>query len=612
MVCEDSLCGIDTETELIQNNYTDPPLVLFGACSGHTVQLCEWTYFEQYQQEFLAKNPETKFVFFNGPFDQRVMGPDVWIPELNKESRVMELQAAYPAYRIATKGWFRPRFTLEMLSEEFLGVKLDKDEEVRLNFKRGQHITDRQYHYMACDAISTCLLGKLLQGQPTESIQARAAYVLTEISHNGMLVDQDYVKAQQEVWNKVLEEEGKKLKSFGYPVKTYWDAYTGIDFLAKIADNIGIPGEDAKRAIGGKKTLPQWWWQSLALTVYGHVLNKSPISEIRAAFRDLLVLPHTHLRPSALAEYRGSVTKALHTLMEEIECLECLEGIGENPKRPAGSDAWKVLALIASDRIANGDPQHNYMRAEVHEELKQEFKELHDQNRGWLKQFKPVSQVKFLQQHVRKLKAQYPNLELRLTDASSKAINKLKVAEAKAAKKEKREQQKLDTTELEVWQVTGKEEWRFRDAGIDDPFLKSYWAFKHAEKMLSTYVTLKYVEGDGRVHPRFTSFLKTGRTGCSKPSNLIRKIEGAGKATSPVQTASNCGNPYQRMLRAIRSQAMNKVHCSRRFNDYLGLNLPGVHTKRCGSGAGPEKGLRYSLLCRETCSWIHYPGHLVA
>lgn len=518
MFCEDSVCGIDTETEPIQNNYTTPPLVLFGACSGHRVQLCEWQHFDHYQQEFLVKNPNVKFAFFNGPFDQKVMGKDTWIPELNKENRVMELQAAYPAYRIATKGWFRPRFTLEMLSEEFLGVKLDKDEEVRLNFKRGQEITDRQYHYMACDAISTCMLGKLLQGQPTESIQARAAFVLSEISQNGMLVDQEYVRKQQAEWNKVLEEEGKKLKSFGYPVKAAWSDYKGMDFLDHISENLGVSVEDARRIIGDKKTLPQWWWQALALTVYGHVLNKSPISTIRAAVRDLLVLATTEMSNKAIKDYRESVTKSLHFLMEEIDCLDCLTGIGENPKRPTGSDAWKVLTLISSEKIANGDPQHNYLRDEVHEELKQEFKELHEQNRGWLKQFKPLSQNKFLQQHVNNLRKQYPNLVLELTDASKKAINKLKVEEARAAKKEKREQRKIDTSELEVWQVTGKEAWRFKDAGIEDPFLESYWKFKHAEKMLSTYVTLKYVEGDGRVHPRFTGFLKTGRTGCSKPN----------------------------------------------------------------------------------------------
>jgi len=523
MICKGSVCGIDTETEPIpeHNRHTDPPLVLFGACSGHNVQLCEWMYFAQYQQEFLAKNNRTKFAFFNGPFDQRVMGGDVWIPELNKENRVMELQAAYPAFRISTKGWFRPGFTLEFLTEDLLGVHLDKSEDVRLGFKRGKEITDKQYVYMVFDAISTCKLGELLQGQPTESIQARAAYVLAEISHNGALVDQAYVLKKQEEWRKVMTEEGNKLKSFGYPLKTYWTDFKGWDFLERIFTNVGIDAEDVHRIIGERKTLPQWWWQSLALTLYGNILNKAAISEIRAALRDLLVLPSLKLKASVMKDYRTAVITSLRALLTEIECVECLDGVGANPKRPAGVEAWKVLALISSDAIADGSPSHNYMRDEVHQELKEEFRDLHEQNRGWLKDTKPVSQTKFMQNHVKALKTQYPALDLPLTDASKKNINKVKVAEAKAAKKEKREQRKVDVSDLIVYKVTGKEAWRFHDQGIEDPFLEAYWKFKHAEKMLSTYVTLKYVEDDGRVHPRFTGFLKTGRTGCSSPLNLV-------------------------------------------------------------------------------------------
>jgi len=604
MVCKGSVCGIDTETELIQNNYTTPPLVLFGACSGNQVQLCEWQNFDRYQPAFLSKNPNVKFGFFNGPFDQKVMGKDVWIPELNRENRVMELQAAYPAYRISTKGWFRPGFTLEMLTQEFLGVHLDKDEAVRLNFKRGQEITDEQYHYMACDAIATCKLAELLQGQPTESIQARAAFVLSEISQNGMLVDQDYVRQQQAEWQKVLDEEGQRLKSFGYPVKTYYTGFKGLDFIKTICQNIGIEPIDVETIIGEKVNFPPWFWRGLALLTYGHVLNKSPISEIRAAVRDLLVMVVEPPRAKELKPWLQQVDEALHHLMEDLECLECLDGVGAT--KPKGSDAWKILALLASERIASGDPQHNYLRDEVHEELKKEFKELHELNRGWLKDVKPVSQQKFLQNHVKALKAKYPDLELRLTDAAQKNINKVKVAEARAAKKEKREQRDIDVSDLVVYQVTGKEAWRFYDQGIEDPFLESYWKFKHAEKMLSTYVTLKYVEADGRVHPRFTGFLKTGRTGCSKPSGLIKRIEGAGKATSPVHTASNCWKPKSKDM-VISSQARKG-----RFNDYLRFNLLGVHAKRRGSGAGLVKSLRYSLLCRETCSWINYPEHLVA
>ena len=520
MVCEDSVCGIDTETEPIKNKYTTPPLVLFAACSGHRVQMCRWEYFDQYQAEFLRLNPTVKFAFFNGPFDQRVMGKDIWIQELNKENRVMELQCAYPAFRISTIGWFSPKFTLESLTSEFFKVKLDKDESVRLDFWRDKPITDRQYVYMVYDGIATFNNGKLLQGQPTESIQARAAFVLSEISMNGMLVDQEYVKQSQEHWMQVMAKESVKLRSFGYPLKRDWSDYKAEDFLYKVASNIGIDNLDV--IIGDKTSPPQWWWKFMALQLYTSVLNKKPISEIRAFVRDMLVSLSDLPKDNAeFKRFKAGVDQKLLERMQEIDCTECLVGIGGKPRKPTGSKPWQVLCLIISERIVNGEPSHNYLRDEVHKEIQKEFKELHDQNRGWLSAFKPVSPKKFLQNHVKQLKVQYPALDLELTKASRKNVNAAKVAEAKAAKKEHREQRPVDVSDLIIYQVTGKEAWRFTDQGIDDPFLNSYWRFKHAEKMLSTYVTLKYVEDDGRVHTRFTGFLKTGRTGSSSPLNLM-------------------------------------------------------------------------------------------
>lgn len=516
MVCESQICGIDTETELIKNNYETPPLVLFGACSGHKVQLCEWQYFDEYQPKFLAANPTTKFAFFNGPFDEMVMGEDVWIEELNKDNRVMELQCAYPQWRIATVGKFVPRFTLEKLTLELLGVQLDKSEDVRLAFERGKQITEQQYVYMAFDAISTAELGVLLNDQPTESIQARGAFVLSKISKNGARVDLQYLAKQRAHWQQVLKESGDKLEAFGYPLKHYYTDFTGREYAKTICRNVGIPEQDFDTIVPEKHLFSSsWWWHAMALYVYGGVIESMAISEIRANVRDLLLVISTPMSAKVRTQFTKDVDDNLRELLEKIDCMTCLDGLGG--KKPSGSDAWKLLALLSSEYIANGDPKRNYMREEVHEELNRKFYTLHERNMGWLKDTKPVSQAQYLQNHIKKIREQYPDIELQLTEASAKKINELKAAEAKAARKEKRDQVELDTSDLEVWQVTGKERWRFDDQGIDDPFLNAYWEFKHAEKMLGTYLTDKYVEGDGREHPRFTPYLKTGRTGCSSP-----------------------------------------------------------------------------------------------
>ena len=67
--------------------------------------------------------------------------------------------------------------------------------------------------------------------------------------------------------------------------------------------------------------------------------------------------------------------------------------------------------------------------------------------------------------------------------------------------------------------------WLLSDLGIEDAFLDTYFDYKHKEKLLSTYITEKYVDTDGRAHPRMEVLLRTGRTSSSSPNlqNLPRE-----------------------------------------------------------------------------------------
>lgn len=55
-------------------------------------------------------------------------------------------------------------------------------------------------------------------------------------------------------------------------------------------------------------------------------------------------------------------------------------------------------------------------------------------------------------------------------------------------------------------------------------FLQELKAYKHAEKMISTYLDEKILKADGRVHPRYVPCKSTGRTSCRSPNiqNLPR------------------------------------------------------------------------------------------
>ena len=55
-------------------------------------------------------------------------------------------------------------------------------------------------------------------------------------------------------------------------------------------------------------------------------------------------------------------------------------------------------------------------------------------------------------------------------------------------------------------------------------FLDAWKTYKHAEKMVSTYLDEKIIKADGRVHPRFCPIKATGRVSCRSPNvqNLPR------------------------------------------------------------------------------------------
>ena len=122
MKCSAPLCGIDSETYLIENKFTWPKVVVAGFASGNEVQIVRWNHLEEYQKVFVDVNPTTKFVFFNNAFDINVMGRDLWLREMEKENRIMELSISYKLFLAGTQGWLPRRITLFDVAKRLLGV----------------------------------------------------------------------------------------------------------------------------------------------------------------------------------------------------------------------------------------------------------------------------------------------------------------------------------------------------------------------------------------------------------------------------------------------------------------------------------------------------------
>lgn len=130
MVCQDQWCGIDSETELIQNRHSWPDVVVAGFCSRGHCQLVWWTDLPVYLPQFLALNPYTTLVFLNLAFDFNVMGRSILLEELKKDNRVIELQANYRMSRMAEKGSMLMTYThsKSVISRSLQRVISDEEE----------------------------------------------------------------------------------------------------------------------------------------------------------------------------------------------------------------------------------------------------------------------------------------------------------------------------------------------------------------------------------------------------------------------------------------------------------------------------------------------------
>lgn len=512
MTCTSPIVGIDSETELITTKAKAPPGVIAGFSSGNQVDLVWWEDWNDYIPRFLAQNPQVKLSFFNSGFDIKVMGEEYFLPELDKDNRVMELQAAYPSARIATKGYFSPRFTLESIAKELLGVQLDKDESIRLTYKQYMELTDKHLTYLAEDCISTELLGILLNNQPTESIQARAAYVLAEISRNGMLVDKDYLYQQQARLKEKIETLRRELRIFGYIPKQKYEQLKSKELFDEICKVFGV--NNSEELLGDTKSVPAWAWKILFVYLYAHAADKDLPSAVVSDIKDLIFLICSKPANMNKSQTMKQVNEVAESILEPLDALEVVRGLGD-AKPTSSADPWKAFSHVLAKSYETGDCLKNGL-----DDVNRQIKELCEDNFGWLSTAsKRLSTTKFLQRHIRKIMKEYPNLELDLTDSSKENIEKAVREEARLAKQEKRNPNPVDTSELAVYTVTKADKWRFEDCGIDDPFLNVYFEYQHAQKLLNTYITDKYIDPyDGRTHTTFTTYAKTARTTSRSPN----------------------------------------------------------------------------------------------
>ena len=511
MKCPTNIVGIDTETHLIENRYEVPDGVVAGLCSGDEIQLVMWNHWDTYFPEFLKLNPTVKLAFFNGPFDMKVIGEDIFIPELKKDGRVMEIRANYRQTRIATHGWFPGSTTLASITKEITGVDLDKTSGVRVSYRRENPITEDQEHYLCDDAVATFLCGCAFDGIPTESLQARASWVLSEISRNGMFVDVPYVREQTAKISQEMEALAAKLKTFGFSVKEATADMTQMQRVARCFSLMGFPEAGDIMKQHGIKTISRNIMIVICASLYSSLSEHGKMpSDVRQQLKQCLKLvlnpPKNNAETKKLYDY---FKDALTAQLRAIDCTECIEGCGD--AKATGNKALLVFFETLAEQFHNGALLKGMTAFNT------AFQELHEENFGWLPTApKKLSPTAFLQKHLRTLMDEHEGLKFPYTQASEKAIKKY-MRELKKKAGNSDEPIIADVSNLEKFQLKAFDMWLLSDLGVEDAFLNTYFDYKHKEKLLSTYITEKYVDTDGRAHPRLEVLLRTGRTSCSSP-----------------------------------------------------------------------------------------------
>ena len=491
--------GVDTETELITETNSAPPLVVLGVFDPQSAT-CYISYWEDAAVfiNWLSKQ-EIRQVYFNLGFDEHVLN-DVDTEKALMDSieygRVRDMQIRVQLHDIATKG-FIPynHYSLEDCSRLFLGIQLDKGEKDdpeshRLTFRRGTPITQEQAIYLCWDCVSTFALSTAVPEQPTEVAHSKGMVVLAHITYNGFDVDPLVYKAFEDKLQAAKDEYRNQLLTFGFP-----DPYRSKQ------DENG----DYKRFVEE---------QTLQFLELAGVKLERPLNLCKGNMRmALLYMFNFSGEPDEIEDFEQSVgywlTQEKPKNIRKVE-KPVFDAMMDEYRLDAFFDAGKEIVMNALLGHVMEDliKQQGTKRAKGYDlgHAIEYASDIIDDNPHWTSSEKQVGPKTFLQQHYKNLLDNNPGLELPTTDGGD-------------------------------YKLTLNDKWRLDDMGIKDPFLDVYTKYRHMEKFKSTFFNHEDVKADGKVHPRYTSLLRTGRTSANKP--VIQIIP----SRDPVWTIKNMFAP---------------------------------------------------------------------
>ena len=470
--------GVDTETELITETNSAPPLVVLGVFDPQSMT-CYISYWED-AAVFINQlsKCEIQQHYFNLGFDEHVLNDvdsEKALMDAIELGRVRDMQIRIQLNDIATIG-FIPynHYSLKDCAKQLLGIELDKGEaddpeSHRLTFRRGTPITQEQAVYLAWDCISTEALSMVSPECPTEVQHTKGMVVLAHISHNGFDVDPVVYKAFEDKLQASKDEYRMQLLTFGFP-----DPYQKKQDENGEYRNRAIQQAQAFCKLAGNDNPVNLCKANIRMALI-YAFNFEKETEHVRDFEESVAYWLTQEKPKNL---RKAEQKVFNEMLEEYDQLESFFTASKEIVMNA------LLVHTIEDLLAQQPT-----KSQAGYDLKHAIEhagEVLDENPHWTSDEKQVGPVTFLQNHYQALLQNNPTLELPLTDGGA-------------------------------YKLTLNDKWRLDDLGIKDPFLDVYTNYKHYEKFLSTYFNHSHLKSDGKVHPKYTNLLRTGRTSATAP-----------------------------------------------------------------------------------------------
>lgn len=487
--------GVDTETELITETCKVPNLVVLGVFDpAHmTCYIIGWRDATAFMTKLCTYDIEQRY--FNIGFDESVL--DAQDDEQSvllaaDQNRIVDIGVRIHLAALATIGHIPgDLYTLAGCVKHYTGYKLDKgdgtEDSARLSFKRynedgtDYELTDEQIRYLPLDCISTWLLGEYVKHQPTEEVHTKGAIVLYHMQSKGIRIDRDVHSSLSKMLYEARDKYRNELLLYGFP-DPYKDA-------VKEAEEV----------------------KELFLVTYRNLIKlctKLPEEALLNWRTENLVPCKLQLRLYIC--YLWNMADSVEDIQEGLGWISLIGRIKRKTLRKSERSIYDTLCenfgILAIDNAKRGIVLLVYVAKLMESYVNQytcgdalksgfDFNKANeyagayiDEHPDWLSTSKPMGPKKFFQEHVQELLDAHPSLELDRTEKNKE------------------------------YKLTLKDMWRLEDANIEDKFLTVYTNFKHADKYISTYLNPADIKEDGRVHPRFTNLLRTGRTSCSKPN----------------------------------------------------------------------------------------------